>query len=47
MKNYLFKTRLEYENKIIDELGNALNDLSPEDYDILIQRIKKYINDLF
>ena len=47
MKNYYFKTdRIEYQNKILDTLYNALNDLSPEDFDILIQRIQVYIDDL-
>ena len=47
MKYYLFKTdRIEYQNKIIDEIDNALNNLTPEDFDILIQRIKTYIDDL-
>lgn len=34
------------ENKILDTLDNALNDLSSEDFDILIQRIQEYIDDL-
>ena len=47
MKNYYFKTdRIEYQNKILDTLDNALNDLSSEDFDILIQRIQEYIDDL-
>ena len=47
MKNYYFKTdRIEYQNKILDTLDNALNDLSLEDFDILIQRIQEYIDDL-
>ena len=47
MKNYYFKTdRIKYQNKILDTLDNALNDLSSEDFDILIQRIQEYIDDL-
>ena len=47
MKNYYYKTdRIEYQNKILDTLDNALYDLSPEDFDILIQRIQEYIDDL-
>ena len=47
MKNYYYKTdRIEYQNKILDTLDNALNDLSPEDFDILIQRIQENIDDL-
>lgn len=47
MKNYYFKTdRIEYQNKILDTLDSALNDLSSEDFDILIQRIQEYIDDL-
>ena len=32
--------------KILDTLDNALNDLSSEDFDILIQRVQEYIDDL-
>ena len=47
MKNYYFKTdRTVYQNKILDILDNALNDLSSEDFDILIQIIQDYIDDL-
>ena len=47
MKNYYFKTdRVEYQNKILDTIDNALNNLSLEDFDILIQRIQEYIDDL-
>ena len=47
MKNYYFKTdRTDYQNKILDTLDNALNDLSSEDLDILIQIIQDYIDDL-
>ena len=35
-----------YKNKILDILDNALNDLSPDDFDILIQIIQEYIDDL-
>ena len=47
MKNYYFKTNMiDYKNKILDTLDKALNDLSSEDFDILIQRIQEYIDDL-
>ena len=47
MKNYYFKTdRTVYQNKILDTLDNALNDLSSDDFDILIQIIQDYIDDL-
>ena len=36
----------DYENKILDTLDKALNDLSSEDFDILIQRVQEYIDDL-
>ena len=37
---------IDYKNKILDALDNALNDLSSEDFDILIQIIQEYIDDL-
>ena len=47
LKNYYFKMdMIDYKNKILDTLDNALNDLSSEDFDILIQRIQDYIDDL-
>ena len=47
MKNYYFKTdRIEYQNKILDTIDKALNDLDKDDFDILIQRIQEYIDDL-
>ena len=47
MKNYFFKTDMvDYKNKILDTIDKALNDLSSEDFDILIQRIQEYIDDL-
>ena len=47
MKNYYFKTDMvDYKNKILDTLDNALNNLSSEDFDILIQIIQDYIDDL-
>ena len=47
MKNYYFKTNmLDYKNKILDTIDNALNDLSSEDFDILIQIIQEYIDGL-
>ena len=36
----------DYQNKILDTLDNALNDLSPDEFDILIQIIQEYIDDL-
>ena len=48
MKNYYFKMdRTGYQNKILDTLDNALNDLSSEDFDILIQIIQNYLDDLY
>ena len=48
MKNHYFKKdRTEYQNKILDTLDNALNDLSTEDFDILMQRIQEYIDDIY
>ena len=47
MKNYYFKMDItDYRNKILDTLDNALNDLSPDEFDILIQIIQEYIDDL-
>ena len=47
MKNYYFKMDIiDYQNKLLDTLDNALNDLSSEDFDILIQIIQDYIDDL-
>ena len=47
MKNYYFKTDMvDYKNKILDTLDKALNDLSSDDFDILIQIIQEYIDDL-
>ena len=47
MKNYYFKTdRIEYQNKILDTIDKALNDLDTDDFDILIQRVQEYIYDL-
>ena len=37
---------VDYKNKILDTLDNALNDLSSEDLVILIQIIQDYIDDL-
>ena len=36
----------DYQNKILDTIDNALNDLSSDDFDILIQIIQLYIDDL-
>ena len=48
MKNYYFKMdRVVYQNRILHILDNALNDLSSEDFDILMQRIQEYIDDLY
>ena len=42
MKNYYFKMdRIDYQNKILDTIDNALNDLSSEEFDILIQVIQE------
>lgn len=47
MRNYYFKmNRIEYQNKILDTIYNALNDLSTQEFDILIKRIQEYIDDL-
>ena len=37
---------IDYQNKILDIIDNALNDLSSDDFDILIQIIQEYIDDL-
>ena len=48
MKKYYFKTNItDYQNKILDTIDNALNNLSSEDFDILIQIIQKYLDDLY
>ena len=48
MKKYYFKKdRTVYQNKILDILDNALNDLNSEDFDILIQIIQEYLDDLY
>ena len=44
--DYFKMDRTDYQNKILDTLDNALNDLSSEDFDILIQRVQEYIDDL-
>ena len=36
----------DYRNKILDTIDNALNDFSSEDFDIFIQIIQDYIDDL-
>ena len=47
MKNYYFKMDItDYGNKILDILDNALNYLSSDDFNILIQIIQHYIDDL-
>ena len=47
MKIYYFKTDMvDYKNKILDILDKALNDLSSDDFSILIQIIQDYIDDL-
>ena len=38
---------IDYKNKILHILDNALNDLSSEDFDILIQTIQEYLDDLY
>ena len=48
MKKYYLKMGVTYYgNKILNTLDNALNDLSSEDFDILIQIIQKYLDDLY
>ena len=48
MKNYYFKTDITvYQNKILDTIDNALNNLSSHDFDILIQIIQQYLDDLY
>ena len=37
---------IEYKNKILDTLDKALNELTSDDFDILIQIIQEYIDDL-
>ena len=46
-KHYFKKDRTIYQNKILGTLDNALNDLSSEDFDILIQIIQEYLDDLY
>ena len=47
MTNHYFEMdMIEYKNKILDTLDNALNFLSSDDFDILIQIIQEYIDDL-
>lgn len=38
--------RIDYQNKILDIIDNALNNLSSDEFDILMQRIQEYIDDL-
>ena len=38
--------RIDYQNKILDTIDNALNNLSSDEFDILMQRIQEYIDDL-
>ena len=48
MKKYYFKMCVSYYgNKILNTLDNALNDLSSEDFDILIQIIQEYLDNLY
>ena len=47
MKNYYSKTGMVvYKNKILDTIDKALNELTEEDFDILIQIIQEYIDGL-
>ena len=47
MKNHYFiMDMIDYKNKILDTIDKALNDLDKDDFDILIQRIQEYIDDL-
>ena len=48
MKNYYFKMNItDYQNKILDTIDKALNDLSSEDFDILFQIVQEYLDDLY
>ncbi len=38
--------RIDYQNKILDTIDNALNNLSSDEFDILMQRIQEYIDGL-
>ena len=38
--------RIDYQNKILDTIDNALNNLISDVFDILMQRIQEYIDDL-
>ena len=38
---------IDYKNKILDTIDKALNNLSSDDFDILIQIIQEYIDDLY
>ena len=38
--------RIDYQNKILDTIDNALNNLSSDEFHILMQRIQEYIDDL-
>ena len=38
--------RIDYQNKILATIDNALNNLSSDEFDILMQRIQEYIDDL-
>lgn len=38
--------RVDYANKIMDLLDSALDNLNSEDFDILIERVQEYIDDL-
>lgn len=38
--------RIDYQNKILDTIDNALHNLSSDEFDILMQRIQEYIDDL-
>ncbi len=37
--------RIDYQNKIVEILDDALNELNSNDFDILIQRVKETIED--
>ena len=38
--------RVDYQDKILDIIDRALNDLNTDDFDILIRRVQEYIDDL-
>lgn len=45
-KGFIKMSRIDYQNKILDIIDRALNDLNTDDFDILIRRVQEYIDDL-